>query len=232
MKQDFRKYSALAHKNKTICVMGGADTLKDDMGKVSQADIVISVNGHGYDLRKPDYFLAMDEINSREKVNMGDYLRGLDPEIPIISPHGYADIVLGDWPQAPRFVLSGMIGIWVAYVMGAKCVIVCGMDANNGDPGMVDEARKISRDVETSVRVVSGPLTKIWSPYEPKEKFGKYTVPNALASWIESRDTDEIMVEVLKDTEIGQISRKRGDQFTISRAMAARFLRHRMIKEV
>ena len=50
---------------------------------------------------------------------MDKHIRGLT-DAPIISPRAFADYQLMTWPQAPRDVLSGMVGAWAAFVMGAN----------------------------------------------------------------------------------------------------------------
>ena len=212
---------ALKHKGKRICVIGGKpiDTLPE-------ADIYISTNAHGVALVGPDYVLAMDERNSRENCPMGPYLRARTAA-PIISPHPYADYRLTNWPQNPRFVLSGMVGAWMAWFMGAKVVILAGMDGYGGQDGYRDEAMKIDRDIHCPVRVYQGgPLTKQWPEYDAAETFGKYKASTAIQGWL-GRD-GVITVRVRKpclDLGIGQTMR-------VPRHEVARLLNHRMVEEV
>lgn len=225
---DFRDL-VLAHKGKTICVMGGADCLADDL-KAVKADVFISCNGHGVDLVAPDYLLAMDEINRSKNKPMGEFLRGLG-EVPIISPHDYADYRLGVWPQHPRFVLTGMIGAWVAMMLGAKAVVLAGMDAYGGqDSGYMDEAKKIARDVHIPVRVASGPLSAVWPEYDPKEKFGRYSAPSQIDGWL--GNDGEIEVEVIKPTSLPGRDLMPGERLRVMRHEVAKLIRHRMLKEV
>lgn len=219
---------ALAHKGKVICVMGGADCLADDL-KTVKADVFISCNGHGADLVAPNYLLAMDEINKPTQRDMGEHLRSLS-DAPIISPHAYSDHRLSNWPQHPRFVLTGMIGAWVAMMLGAKAVVLAGMDAYGGDEGYVGEARKIARDVHVPVRVVSGPLADVWQAYDHKEKFGRYSAPSQIDGWLGSGG--EIEVEVLKPTSIPGRDLRAGERLRVMRHEVAKLIRHRMLREV
>lgn len=218
----------LKHKGKIICVMGGAASLESDLKKVN-ADIYISTNGHGLQFQTADYLLAMDETNRTHNMPMGKYLSQIN-SAPIISPRGYADYQLTNWPQAPRDVLSGMVATWAAFVMGAKCVVLAGMDAYGGDAGYVDEARKIARDVDCPVRVVSGSLAKIWEQYDQDEKFGRYSPAATIDRWLElTKDAQEYLV--LKPTNVTGRALKKDDKVTLSPIDAARLLKHRMIKE-
>jgi hypothetical protein len=226
---DFR---SLAHKfaGKRICVMGGAPSLADDL-KLVKADIYISANGHGADMVDPDFVLAMDEIHRENGLPQGEYLRTLT-KAPIISPFGYAEFRLGDWPQHPRSVLSGMVAVWAAWMMGASVVIVAGCDGYGGQNGFLDEALKIARDVHCPVRVVSGPLIDAaWPAYDPAENFGEYKASTAIDGWL-GKD-GQINVEVLKPCTIARVDYPRGKVVEgVYRHDVAILLKHRMVKEV
>jgi hypothetical protein len=222
--RDFREL-ILAHKGKRICVMGGAP-----IEALPKADVYISTNAHHVDRVKPDYVLAMDERNSREGKEMGAFLRSRT-DAPIISPHGYADFRLGHWPQHPRFVLSGMIGTWAAWAMGAKVVLLAGCDGYGGDPGYVDEARKIDRDVHCPVRVVGGgPMTKVWPEFDEAERFGKYK-PHSAIDGLKGKD-GEIRIRALKPCSVGYTDLTKGQELIAMRHDVARLLKHRMVEEV
>jgi hypothetical protein len=224
--RDFREL-ILAHKGKRICVMGGGPLLAEEIGKV-EADVYISTNAHGVELRKPDYLLAMDELYGKGP-SMGPFMRAKS-DAPIISPHSYADFRLGAWPQNPRFVLSGMIAAWTAWVMGAKVVILAGFDAYGGDKGYVREAVKISKDIHCPVRVVDGALTQVWPKYEPAEKFGRYTPSTAIEGL---RGVDGVIkVRVHKPCTVGWVDLERGQEVSAFRHEVARLLRHRMVEEI
>lgn len=227
--EDFRDLM-LKHKGKRFCVMGGAPSLAQDLARV-EADIYISANGHGADLRRPDYMLAMDSNHGGSGPCMGKRMRTMS-DAPIISPRDYADIRLAQWPQHPRWVLSGMIATWAAFCMGAKVVFVAGCDAYGGVPGYIDEARKIARDVKCPVRVVSGPLADIggdtvdWKPFDPDETFGRYKPHSAIDGWL-GKD-GRIQVRVLHDCDIGV----KGMVLSAYRHDVRRLLKHRMVEEV
>ena len=214
---DFREL-ILKHKGKRICVIGGGPLVLPD------ADVYISTNAHGVDQVKPDYLLAMDERHSKAAMEMGAFLRSKS-DAPIISPHPYATYRMGKWPQHPRFVLSGMIGTWAAWAMGAKVVLLAGCNAYGGDAGYVDEARKIDRDVYCPVRVVGGgPLTKIWPEYDPAERFGKYK-PHSAIDGLKGLD-GEIRIRARKPCLVGYTRLLKGQEFIAMRHEVARLLKH------
>ncbi|MDM0041875.1 hypothetical protein QTI05_22735 [Variovorax sp. J22R193] len=219
----------LKHKGKRILVMGGGPSLEVDLDELD-FDIAISTNGHGVEFVKPDYVLAMDETNKRTSSPMGAYLRSVT-DAPIISPHGYADFQLVTWPQSPRFVLSGMVATWAAFVMGAKVVLLAGCDGYGGDKGFVFEAEKMARDVKCPVRVVGGgPLTKVWDEYKPAEKFGRYQAHSSINGWL---DVDErITVRARKPSHVLGRELAIGEEAKVMRHQVARLLKHRMVEEV
>lgn len=228
MSKDFREL-VLKHRGATVCVMGGADSLVEHLSTVS-ADVYISTNGHGAEVKPPDYVLAMDEAHSKLRVPMLGVIRG-KTDAPIISPRPYADFQLADWPQCPRDVLSGMVATWAAWMLGAKVVLLAGMDGYGGDPGYVHEAVKMARDVHCPVRVIGGgPLTKAWPAYDPGEKFGRYKASTAIDAWLGKDGL--VTVEVVKPTTVRQVVRAKGERLTLMRHEVARLLHHRMLREV
>jgi hypothetical protein len=226
--KDFRDL-ILKHKGARVCVMGGAPSLVSDLSRV-EADIFISTNGHGVHLREPDYLFAMDDVNTQKNnAEMGAYLRGLS-SAPIIAPRDFADYRLAQWPQQPRWVLSGMTATWASFVMGASVVILAGFDAYGGAPGYIDEGRKMARDVKCAVRVVSGPLTKVWPQYEPEEDFGPYVPHSAIDGWL-GKD-GRITVRARKQCMVGNLTLNPGELLPTYRQDVWRLLKHRMVEEV
>ena len=218
----------LKHKGKRICIMGGAPSLEDDLIQI-EADVYISTNGHGCGLVSPDYLFAMDEANGNQGgVPMGGYLRGLS-DAPIISPRGYADYYLTDWPQAPRDVLSGMVAAWAAYMMGAKVVILAGMDGYQKS-GFIGESVKMARDIHCPVRVMSDELTKAWPRYDPAEKFGRYK-PHPDIETKQNVDGMTI-IECVKATNFRGSPLNAGQRVKVSRHEVRRLLKHKMVIEV
>lgn len=218
----------LAHKGKVICIMGGSDSLQSDLEQI-KADIYISTNGHGCEFQKPDYVLAMDETNRHVGRPMRDTVRE-KTDAPIISPRSYADYQLLDWPQAPRDVLSGMVATWCAFMMGAKVVILAGMDGYK-DKGFIFEAVKMARDVHCPVRVMSDEMTKAWPMYDPAEKFGRYKPHPAIDTWA-GKVEGFVTVECLKPTSLRGNQLVKGQKIQASRHEVARLLKHKMLREV
>lgn len=228
--RDFREL-ILKHKGKRFIVMGGGPSLARDLEAIGsrRGDVVISANGHGVDLRAPDYLLAIDHTHTSAQVPMGQYLRRVS-DAPIISPHGFADYRLGFWPDSPRFVLSGLVSGWAAFAMGAKCVVLAGMDgyANNDYTG---EARKIARDIRCPVRVMPESfLSAVWPVFDKGERFAKYE-PHSSIEGLRGVD-NSIRVRAIKPCRVGMVDLDRDEEMTVMRHEVRLLLRHRMVEEV
>jgi hypothetical protein len=218
----------LSQKGKRICVMGGSESLVGDLKSIS-ADIYISTNGHGAELVKPTYVVAMDQRHSVTDEYMGDRIRS-KTGAPIISPRDYADISLTNWPQYPRDILSGVMAAWVSFMLGAKVVILAGMDGYK-DKGFIHEYQKIARDIKCPVRVMSGELAHIWPLYRENERF-RFEEHSSIKGWL-GADAD-IQVEVLKPTTVYGLLRKKGDTFKARRhdSEIEILLMHKMLAEL
>ena len=227
--RDFRDL-ILSHKGKRFVIMGGGPSLEADLQRIGlkAGDVVISTNGHGVSLRKPDYLLAIDHTHTSRQVPMGQHLREAS-DAPIISPHGFADYRLGFWPDCPRFVLSGLVATWAAFAMGAKVVVMAGMDGY-ADNDYTDEARKIARDIHCPVRVASGFLTGVWPEYDAAERFGKYT-PHTSIDGLRGID-NQIKIRARKPCQVGLIQLQRGEEMTVMRHEVRILLKHRMVEEL
>lgn len=227
---DFRDL-ILARKGKRFVVMGGGPSLAADLESIGvrAGDVLISTNGHGVDIRRPDYLLAIDHTHTGTQVPMGRHLRALS-SAPVISPHGFADYRLGFWPECPRFVLSGLVATWAAFAMGAKVVCLAGMDGY-ADNDYTNEARKIARDVHCPVRVQPGSfLHGVWPVFDPAERFGKYT-PHSSIEGLRGIN-NQIRVRARKPCQVGMIELERGAELTVMRHEVARLLKHRMVEEI
>lgn len=219
----------LKHPGARICVMGGAPSLGLQMGKV-EADVFISVNGHGSGLRH-DYIVAMDEEHGTLKVPMRSYLRSISGA-PVIGPRAWNDYVLTTWPDCPKTsVLSGMVACWVAWVMGAKVVILAGMDGYGGSQSGMAHCAPIVRDVKCPIRVVGGgPLTRFWPVYDPNEDFGEYEMHPSIDA-IKGVD-GMTRIRALKPCSQAGLILAKGDEADVMRHQVARLLRHRLVEEI
>lgn len=228
--RDFRDL-ILSRPGKRFVVMGGGPSLENDLERIGTkpGDVVISTNAHGVNLRKLDYLLAIDSTHTGTNTPMGRYLRARS-DAPIISPHGFADYRLGHWPQSPRFVLSGLIAAWAAWAMGAKVVVLAGMDGYP-DRDYTDEAFKVARDIHGPVRVMDdSPLADVWPVFDPAERFGKY-VPHSAIDGLRGID-GRVRVRALKPCTVGMVDIVQGQEISTMRHEVRKLLKHRMVEEI
>lgn len=219
----------LKHKGARVVVMGGAPGLAEQIDGL-KADVWISANDHGAKLRDVDYIVAMDDQHGETKENMRARLRKVS-QAPIIGPWPHNDYQLSEWPDAPRKVLSGMVGAWCAWAMGAKVVILTGMNGYDGRAGAIRDARLMASQIHCPIRIIgAGPLADTFQQYDPAETFGRYT-PHSSINGLLGRD-GEVRIRVIKPTQVRGIDVKRGDEITVMRHEVARLIRHRMVAEV
>lgn len=195
----FLRELAQRHAGQPIAVLGGGVSLPKHVKQLPKDCVRISVNEHGAKLTKCDYIVALDDIPHK--------VQGLG--VPVISPKPWADVQMTEYPY---FGNSGMEAVWVASLMGAHPVIVCGMDCYQGgtywhdksaeSPGVamplntqVEQWRKVT--VHSEVRVVGGPLVGIWPKFSIREEFGPYTPPEAPA-----KPATGVMVRIMRPTKV------------------------------
>lgn len=150
------------HKGARIVIMGGSDSLDDDMDGL-QYDVLISTNGHGF-MWNPDYFLAMDDKNSVNGMMFPEYLAMLSPDTPLIGPQRKAHKRLSNWPRYPRRLYSGNMAVWVAAKMGASVIILAGVDGYGASPNYMRQVQHIMPDVNCPIYAVSGNVFPMYVP--------------------------------------------------------------------
>lgn len=219
----------MRHPGARICVMGGAPSLDEHL-KQMDADVYISVNAHGSHHRH-DYIVAMDEDHGNLGVPMMGYLRDKS-KAPIIGPRHWNDYVLTTWPDCPKTnILSGMLAAWVAWTMGAKVVILAGMDGYGGSASGMAHCSPIARDVKCPIRVVGGgPLTKFWPAYDVNETFGDYKMHPTIET-LQGID-GMTRIRALKKCSTPGLALNPGDEANVMRHQAFRLLKHRLVEEI
>lgn len=226
---DFKEL-ILKHRGKVFAIIGGAP-FDPELLKGIKADVWISANEHGVNLRECDYMVAMDDRHCGNGAPMFDYLRQFS-DSPIVGPQPFADYQLVQWPDSPRrSVLSGMVAAWVAWAMGAKAIVLVGMNGYDGKAGSMKDARLIAESVSVSVRTVDGgALESVFAAYDPKERFGHYKESPQIATLIAA--PGEIEIEVIKPTGIRGRQWQKGERGKVMRHEVWRLLHHKMVREV
>lgn len=214
----------MAHKGQRICLMGGGPNLDDDLEKV-KADVFISVNEHGAKRRPVDYIVAMDNTHTVHKVPMEGYLRQYS-DAPIIGPWHWNDYQITKWPLQPKILLSGVIGGWVASLMGAHPLIYAGFDCYGGDARTINQHREYAKQIQCEVKVMSGPLLEIY-PARPG-RLKAYQMPDVFAEALDG----QIKVRVMKPVEIRGREWPKGTELTVSEFEVRRQIKHKSLMVV
>jgi hypothetical protein len=219
-----------AHWGKKICVMGGAETLEQELRQV-KADIYISTNGHGCEFVQPDYVLAMDDRHTKTDEWMRDIIRR-KTDAPIVGPFDSCELMLDWWPGCPRRYFSGIVGMWFAHALGARLVILCGMNGYKAEGGYMAKMRKMkSESVPTEVRTTNESLAEIVPMYDNAEKVKKATKKDPALKTLKGEE-GVIVVEVLKPCPVLGIERSVGEKVKASRNQVAIQLKHLMVREL
>jgi len=219
----------LKHRGKVFAIIGGAPIADGALDGI-KADVWISVNDHGVKLRDCDYIVAMDDNHTERGGSMYDHLARYS--LPIIGPQPWANYQLSTWPDAPRrSVLSGMTAIWCAWAMGAKAIVLVGMNGYYGKSGAMKDAHNVAAVVTVPIRSIDGgALSELFPEYEAKERFGHYKESPQIRALL---DIDEkITIRVVKPTGIRGREYQKGEQLTIMQHEVARQLRHKMVVEI
>ena len=215
----------LKHRGARVCIMGGSDSLADDVKQVN-ADLWISANEHGCKLRDVDYIVAMDHEHGGLRRPMLSVLREYS-DAPVISPEPYADIRMHTWPFAPRRIYSGLVAAWVGWALGAKVVILAGMDSYNGTKGAVRKAERYRTHIPCEVRSVGGKMP--WPAYQKGERF-RYRHHPMMDSLLGKEGFTT--ARAIKPTEVNGVPVQRGEIIKAMRHDIRRLLRHGVLVEV
>lgn len=212
-----------AHQGKRIVVMGGAPELAKDIEGL-KADIWISANEHGARLRKVDYCVAMDPNHCVDRDRMDERLHAVS-DAPIISGEDYADYLLIDYPFAPDRVLSGIMGAYVAWLMGGHPTILAGFSGMS-----LKVAKKMAPFIFGEIRVVGDRLAEVWPAYKPKEKFRPFAEHAAVRKFLGIQEG--VRIRVLKPTHIRGRDVMPDQEMVVMRREVARLLKHQVVEEV
>jgi hypothetical protein len=169
------------YAGRPAAVLGGGPSLPADMARLPAGCLLIAVNYHALHLCQPDYMVYNDTPASDpvllEAVCSAKAVR--------VSPDPTSDIAF-DIPVWTGFYSSNTAA-WFALWMGCNPVILCGMDCYQGDmiyfhpytmdvPSFhyplddhlrpwIEDGQKLLPHV-ARLRVMSGPLTRVFKAYE------------------------------------------------------------------
>jgi len=162
-------------------VLGGGPSLPADLVKLPANCVMIAVNYHAFHLTRADYMVYNDHPDSDPALRDAVRL----PKAVLVSPDPTSEIEF-DVPVWTGHYSSNTAA-WFALWLGCDPVILCGMDCYQGEVvychpyshdapvfhypldhhlrPWIEEGLKLLPHVER-LRVMSGPLTRIFPKYE------------------------------------------------------------------
>lgn len=223
----------LKHAGATFAVLGGGPSLPESLARLPAGTVCLSANQHGAMIHPCEYIVASDTIE--------DQLRPLG--VPIIAPHRWADYRMSEHPQMP---FTGMAATWVAWMLGARVILLAGMDCyvnkqqtyfhghdtigrERPMTGQMNGWSKVLSCVPRPIRAMGGPLTLLFGAYDPSEEFPPY-VPTERHVLL--KECAGLKVEILKDhgRERGNHCFKQGQILELPRNEAQRLLALRVAR--
>lgn len=183
----------LTRLGSTAIILGGGPSCPDDYARVRGRDpkVVISANLHGFKLDKCDYVVSVDEERREEwKREYSD-----TPLISYLQDATYRIV------EYPTLTMSGVHAAWAAWNLGAAPILLCGMGCYSEtgtyfhDGQAFSTGNRIELDTHLKfwiqlrstlpanapIRVMSGPVEKVFPKYDPDEDFSGYEPPERLA---------------------------------------------------
>lgn len=173
---------ANACAGRPAAVLGGGPSLPGDLARLPAGCVLIAVNYHALHLCEPDFLVYNDDPESDPI--LGEAVRRPGQAVRV-SPDPTSDIAF-DIPVWTGFYSSNTAA-WLALWLGCDPVILCGMDCYQGEQiychpterdvacfhypldyhlrPWIEDGRNLLPHVER-VRVMSGPLARVFPKYE------------------------------------------------------------------
>jgi len=176
------------YKGKPAAILGGGPSLPDDIKLLPKNCLLIAVNYHALYYCKPTYMVYNDTPDTNPLQQ-----KAVDEHTTIhVSPDPTSDVKF-DVPDVWTGFFSSNTAAWFALFMGCNPVILCGMDCYQGDQvyfheydrdydppcwhyPVEDHIRPWREDGKhllphvERVRVMSGPLGRVFPMYEGEAK--------------------------------------------------------------
>jgi len=168
-------------RRKVAAVLGGGPSLPNDLKRLPQDCLLISVNDHAFHFCQPDVLVHQDKLrNVYALQEVAKKFTGM-----VVSPHENSHVTLP--PDAWRGDFSSSLATWFALWCDYQPVILCGMDCYQGKvkhchprPGvdyiawhapLVLHLRFWRQAFERCphperIRAMSGPLVQLFGRYE------------------------------------------------------------------
>lgn len=166
-------------------ILGGGPSLPEDLRRLPQETILISVNDHALHFCNPDYLVFMDIPNTQILPELARAVETFSSGL-LVSPTPLSDIDLSEvdyWDGG----FTSALATWFADFMGCSPILLCGMDCYQGEekychprPDFYHPVMDYPLDMHLQawspafvkcphaerIRAVSGPLTKLFGGYD------------------------------------------------------------------
>lgn len=154
----------MRHAGRPAFILGGADSLSEDLKHCPPEAVIISASGEGSKLSNIDYVVSIDAFDMMQETVSRI-------SAPFINPDPRADYVCINRMHG----YSGLEAVRCAWVMGCAPIILGGFDLYSKIiRGKMDkQIRKWKRLADmfpsATIRPVSGPLVEVFRQYDPDE---------------------------------------------------------------
>lgn len=168
---------------KPAAILGGGPSLVEDLKRLPDGCVLISVNNHAFHHCQPDVLVYQDRLQASWASDVEEIVKTYNGLV--VSPYEPSDIDLprGWWDAEQSYGLA----TWFAAWMDCDPIILCGMDCYQGEvkychprPGFhhpifdapLDEHLKRWKDAFTKcphsekIRAASGPLMDVFGTFE------------------------------------------------------------------
>lgn len=194
----------LSYAGRPIVVMGGAPGLPEEVKRVNDASCWISANEHGAKLRKCDYIVYVDRIHQQKRQPFERILAKY--KTPTISLCFTADYRIPNWDETHYLGNCGFHSAWVAWMLGANPIILCGFENyRNGTYWWDKNARSSSTRKHKSefdkrinqlkrltpganYRIAGDGLAEHFHHYDPEEQFPEYALNDRLTVMLDEEE--------------------------------------------
>ena len=206
----------LRYAGRPIVVVGGGPSAPLALGLVQRAACVLSTNQHGALLTRCDAVVCQDDIEAKV-APFG---------LPIISPRRFADFRIADF--GGWCGNTGLLAIWVAWMLGGYPIIAAGLDCYTGDTYHHDpDAESPGRELQPETFVLRArgapipptavvrllgetPLLTVWPSFDDGEALPPFVPPPAPSAerrtvrWRRQEYLGRSLYETGEQTEVTQ----------------------------
>lgn len=120
-------------------ILGGGPSLPDDIARLPKDAILIAVNDHALNWCEPEFMVFMDDPHQvPDLIDAIPNYKGI--KLCPNPDHSDVDIKGAGWWDGG---FSSPFAVWLAFHLGCKPVLLCGMDCYQGDVKYANTDRRV-----------------------------------------------------------------------------------------